>query len=386
MAIYEKKKWEESDSLKKQQQALEAYKATKPADYTSENKVLSAEALKNWQNYKPFSYDVTSDLLYNQYKNNYMNLGKMAMQDTMGQAAALTGGYGSSYMQNVGQQAYQGYLQKLNDVVPQLYDSAYGRYQQDKNDAYANWQTLQALEEQDYNRYMDEYNKFNAEYDRLLNEYNTAYDREYNQYQYEDQMDYQRYQDELAQENWLKQFEADEAYRNWQMRQSSGSSSPKTVTTAYDNGNVSTGAVKEIQAYLGVPQTGYWDEVTYRAAGGLTADEAYYQYNNTYNDIETDELYRTLMPDTEYLNNYYAQTPTTSGNNVYQYTSDMYKTSLTPLSDSQIKTITGYLENSNDDYKTAEAVLDDWSGQGYDVSQYYTLLNYYKKFKPNLEF
>jgi hypothetical protein len=32
----------------------------------------------------------------------------MAMMDTMGKAAGLTGGYGSPYAQQVGQQAYQG--------------------------------------------------------------------------------------------------------------------------------------------------------------------------------------------------------------------------------------------------------------------------------------
>lgn len=51
------------------------------------------------------------------------------MQDTMGQAAALTGGYGNSYAQGVGQQAYQGYLQQLNDNVPQLQAQALQTYQ-----------------------------------------------------------------------------------------------------------------------------------------------------------------------------------------------------------------------------------------------------------------
>ena len=47
-----------------------------------------------------------------------MQQGKQAMQDTMGQAAALTGGYGSTYGQAVGQQQYDAYLQNLNDEVP----------------------------------------------------------------------------------------------------------------------------------------------------------------------------------------------------------------------------------------------------------------------------
>ena len=39
-----------------------------------------------------FNYDVGSDPLYQAYKNQYVQGGRLAMQDTMGQAAALTGG------------------------------------------------------------------------------------------------------------------------------------------------------------------------------------------------------------------------------------------------------------------------------------------------------
>ena len=75
-----------------------------------------------------FQYDVTADPMYQQYKGQYIQQGKLAMRDTMGQAAALTGGYGNTYGQQVGQQAYDAYLQKLGDVVPDLYSAAYGRY------------------------------------------------------------------------------------------------------------------------------------------------------------------------------------------------------------------------------------------------------------------
>lgn len=327
MATYEKKKWEESNNLKKQQQVLEAYKATKPGEYSSPNQQLSADALSKWQNYKPFNFDINRDALYNQYKNNYMTQGKLAMQDTMGQAAALTGGYGSSYAQNVGQQAYQGYLQKLNDVVPALQDAAYNRYLQGKNDAYNNWQALQAMESQDYSRYMDKLNQYNAEYDRLYNEYNNAYNREYSQYQYDDQRAYQEYQDALSQENWQKQYDADQAYRNWQMAMAekeyalsaskARAASTPTVTTAYDNGSVDTDDIKAIQRQLGIPETGYWDEVSYKAAGGVTADDAYHL---AFSDPDG-----AWKGDQVFVNNYLAQTSNGNTNTTYQYAQGMYK-------------------------------------------------------------
>ena len=46
------------------------------------------------------------------------------MEDTLGKAAALTGGYASSYAQSAGQQAYNGYLQELAALVPELRQAA----------------------------------------------------------------------------------------------------------------------------------------------------------------------------------------------------------------------------------------------------------------------
>ena len=81
------------------------------------------------QNRSPFTYDVNGDALYQQYKDQHVNQGKMAMMDTMGQAAAMTGGYGNSYAQSVGQQTYQGYMQQLTDKIPELYQLAMSKYQ-----------------------------------------------------------------------------------------------------------------------------------------------------------------------------------------------------------------------------------------------------------------
>ena len=95
---------------------IEAQKPTYEGTYDEQVKAMYDQVM----NRKPFTYDLNGDALWQQYKDQYTNQGKLAMMDTMGQAAALTGGYGSSYAQNAGQQAYQGYLQQLNDRVPEL--------------------------------------------------------------------------------------------------------------------------------------------------------------------------------------------------------------------------------------------------------------------------
>ena len=75
-----------------------------------------------------FSYDPASDPVYSSYAQGYQRRGQLAMRDSMGQAAALIGGYGSSYAQSVAQQQYDSYLQSLGEVMPELYGMAMQRY------------------------------------------------------------------------------------------------------------------------------------------------------------------------------------------------------------------------------------------------------------------
>lgn len=77
----------------------------------------------------PFRYDAASDPMFRQYRDSYIQRGRSAMRDTMAQAAALTGGYGSSYAQSVGQQSYDKYLRALSELMPELYSAAYKSYQ-----------------------------------------------------------------------------------------------------------------------------------------------------------------------------------------------------------------------------------------------------------------
>lgn len=111
------------------------------------------DALSAYLNRDDFKYDMNTDPIYQQYKDKYVQLGKDAMQDTMGQAAALTGGYGSSYAQNVGQQAYNSYLQQLNGVVPELYQMAYAQYQDKGNELLQRYSLLESKEAEDFNRW-----------------------------------------------------------------------------------------------------------------------------------------------------------------------------------------------------------------------------------------
>ena len=130
------------------------------------NKILNRE---------DFSYDLNGDVLYQQYKDKYIRQGKAAMEDTIGKAAAMNGGYGSSYGEMVGGQAYQQSLDSLNDVIPELYQLAYDKYAQKGQDLYNRYSMLQADKNAEYGVWGDKYNRLVSDRDY----YSSAADKEY---------------------------------------------------------------------------------------------------------------------------------------------------------------------------------------------------------------
>ena len=146
--------------------------------------------LNQYENRDPFSYDFNSDALYQQYKDQYVQQGKMAMMDTMGQAAAMTGGYGNSYAQSVGQQTYHQYLNQLNEIIPELYDRAYNRYNQEGQDLLNMYNAYLGLSDRDYNQYLGEVDQYYKQLDVLRDNANDLYNREYNEWYNDTKMDF----------------------------------------------------------------------------------------------------------------------------------------------------------------------------------------------------
>ena len=136
---------------------------------------------------KKFNYDIGSDKLFSQYKDSYTKAGKTAMEDTVGNASMLTGGYANSYAVTAGQQAYDSYMSKLNDKIPELEQRAHERYRDEEDSAYKKLNTLIGLEDTEYGRYRDS-----------VADYNTNREFEYN-----------KNKDAQAQRNWQAQFDRD---------------------------------------------------------------------------------------------------------------------------------------------------------------------------------
>ena len=180
--------YQPSETVQQAQALLQQQLSQRPGEYQSQWQDKLDELLGRIQNREPFQYDLNGDALYQQYKDRYIQQGQQAMMDTMGEAAALTGGYGNSYAQNAGQQAYQSYLQGLNDKVPELYQLAFDRYDREGQELYNQFALIGEQENQDYSRYRDDLSDYNAEIDRLWSQYVTERDTDYDRYA--DERDY----------------------------------------------------------------------------------------------------------------------------------------------------------------------------------------------------
>ena len=126
-------------------------------------------------NREKFSYDVDTDPLFQQALASAMNSGKQAMQDTIGQASALTGGYGSTYATSAGNQAYNSFIEDAYDNLPQYYQMAMEAYQMEGDEMYRQYGMLSAEDDKEYNRNV-------TAYDATYQHRNRMYDEAYNQY------------------------------------------------------------------------------------------------------------------------------------------------------------------------------------------------------------
>ena len=192
---YSYKKYEQSEEVKKAREALFQQESAKPGAYSSQWQSRLESTLKKILNRKEFRYDMNADALYNQYRDQYLRQGKLAMEDTLGQAAALTGGYGSSYAQQVGQQTYQGYLAGLNDKLPELYRLALSKYQQEGDQLRDNYDLMSGREASDYGRYQDAVRAWQTERDYLADRYDTQWEADYARYNDDKTFDFSVWKD-----------------------------------------------------------------------------------------------------------------------------------------------------------------------------------------------
>lgn len=227
----------ESDTVRQAQELLKQQAAT-PGKTSGWQNQLN-DTINRILNREKFSYDLNGDALYQQYKDNYMTQGKMAMIDTMGQAQAMTGGYGNSYAQGVGQQAYHGYLQHLNDKVPELYQLALSKYQTEGDQMHDQAALLAQMD-----RYQVADEQWQAEFDEAKRRYDQEYAQKYG-----------------------VPVEGGEGGGDTGGSDTNPTSPNPTKKTGKD-----TSIIERAQAFIGVDATGKWDAASKAKAAAMGYD------------------------------------------------------------------------------------------------------------------
>lgn len=182
------KAWTNNVAKPAEYKEIAAPAAFAPGTYTSEYADRISGALDKVTNW---SYDPLQDASYQALAKVYNQRGNIAAKNSLADAAALNGGFGTSYAVSAAQQARNQYNQELASMIPDFENAAYNRASN----------TLSALREADntaYGRFRD------TESDRQWawsNEYQKWRDlTSDNQWKYG--QDYQAYRDEVGDSQW----------------------------------------------------------------------------------------------------------------------------------------------------------------------------------------
>ena len=161
---------------------------SEPEAFSSEYSQQLSDLLDQITNRESFSYDANSDASYQQYKDIYASAGNKAMMDTLGQAASLTGGYGSSYAQTAAQQTYNDYMTQLTSIIPELRSAALSEYTAEGDALNNSYSLASDAYNRDYTEHQNTYNQWATDRDYAQSAYDSAYSKDYTDYQ--NQLDY----------------------------------------------------------------------------------------------------------------------------------------------------------------------------------------------------
>lgn len=240
--------YKKSDALKNAENKVNNWEKNAPEKYSSKYSEEIDGILNDILNREKFSYNLNADPLYEQYREIYTQNGKKAMMDTVGEATALTGGYGNSYAVTAGSQAYQEYLNDLNGVALDLRDRAYEQYGDEGDKLFDDVTLLRSLDGDDYEKYLDELERYYKDGEYLLEKLTSMTDAEYEQFlaevdawesdrdyafkEYTDALDRKEFEKEMAFKEAEAKRDQANADRNYRLSLAKASSSSSKSTTS----------------------------------------------------------------------------------------------------------------------------------------------------------
>lgn len=183
-------------------------------------------------------------------RENYTQAGQQAMENTLAQVSARTGGLASSYAGTAAQQQYNNYMQGIDDALLAVEQQARENWLADQSLKQANLQLLMAVASQDETSY---YNALNA------------------------QMAAQQYKDDLAYRQWQQNFTQNQylndlAYQKWQ--QNLTEDQWAFEQQQYQNSLASEDRQYAYETVMGILQTGQTPSAALLDAAGLSLGDA----------------------------------------------------------------------------------------------------------------
>ena len=181
--------------------------------YTSKYESQLADALNKVTNRENFTYDPLKDASYQALSKIYTKRGEQARQNTLGDAAALTGGIASSYATSAAAQAQSDYNQQLAAQIPALQEAAYNRYMNDYNMNVSALGALRDAEDAAYGRYRDTVADKQWQYGAAWDDYRAgvsdsqwqqSFDRD--KYESDRNYKYQVNRDKTTDKQWQQEF------------------------------------------------------------------------------------------------------------------------------------------------------------------------------------
>ena len=195
-------------------ESMEPFTYESAPEYVNRYQTQIDDLMNEILNRPEFSYDPETDPRYAAFRKEYQREGQRATADTMGQYAAMTGGMPSTAATVAAQQAGDYYSAQMADRIPELYQLAYSMYQDEGDNMRLNMDMLTALEQGDYNKYLNLLSQYNTDrnfaYGVYSDDWNrnyqldrddisdSRYDMEWNYGVNRDQISDQRYEDETA--------------------------------------------------------------------------------------------------------------------------------------------------------------------------------------------
>ncbi len=181
----------------------------------------AAELMQSLQDRPAFSYDPGADPLYLQARDLGLRQGRRAMEDTLGQSAARTGGFASTYAQGQGQQAYDRQIEQLSKLLPDYYDRARAVYDSQGKQLQDLLGAVTGLYDKDYQAWLDKVDRDRQDREDELDEqhWQQIFDRDNEQWLLDFDRDNDHWQQEFEQQlqQWEAEFDRDQEH--WEAQQ-----------------------------------------------------------------------------------------------------------------------------------------------------------------------